>query len=293
MIADPRKEYLSNIDIDKSKVILNPPIILLFGGKMNETDGTSSSVRHRIYNNILINNSELFEKIKIIEFFDDWLHDSIYSNLLNFEEDLACAASLIVIVLECHGASAELGAFCVNEKIKEKVMIIMETQHYSENSFINLGPLRLLENDNVLSYNYDTKKCGNDLKSLTLNQIRENIQDYLARFDNTRKFRKDNNADVAFLIFELIRTFNILTVSEINNYLTELSIDIPLNKVKQHLFLLEKLELVNFKRIGSANFYYTSIVDSRVKFNISQTKIKISTMAYYEKTEKHRLEVYG
>lgn len=63
------------------------------------------------------------------------------ANALEVEERLADAADLIIIVLESPGAIAELGAFSSHDRLRKKILPIIETKHARSNSFINTGPI--------------------------------------------------------------------------------------------------------------------------------------------------------
>lgn len=83
------------------------------------SDQENKTVRALLYDHLSVKHSQLFSSLVLVEEFKDWLHDSIYPDLLTFESDLAETASLVVISLESPGALAELGSFSVNEKIKK------------------------------------------------------------------------------------------------------------------------------------------------------------------------------
>lgn len=66
----------------------------------------------------------LIDQITLAEEFKDWIHDSVYKDLLDFENDIAHISSLIVIVLESPGALAELGLFVRNKVLNKKTSCI-------------------------------------------------------------------------------------------------------------------------------------------------------------------------
>jgi len=137
---DPRFLPLSLISIENSTINLHPPKVFLFGGDLDK-----KTVRSQLYHHILTKKPKLSDALVLVEEFKDWLHDSVYPDLLTFESDLAETASLVIISLESAGALAELGSFSVNEKLKDKLIIVMSENHYNEDSYIKLGPLRQLK----------------------------------------------------------------------------------------------------------------------------------------------------
>ena len=293
-LNDPRLSLLSLISIEKSHVNLHPPKVFLFGGDMGGT-----SVRSLLYCHILVKYPDLYNSLVIVEEFKDWLHDSIYPDLLTFESDLAETASLVVISLESPGAIAELGSFSVNEKLKNKVVIIISEDHHNQDSYIKLGPLRQLKDENIFTYPY---KYNNLEVSLSdhLEDIAESLNTLLKEGNRTEKFNLDNMGHIAFLIYDLILTYKALISKEIKLYLKELNVDIAPHVVSRLLFLLEKLELVEKKRMGNS-YYYLVIGDAhRISFSnkfnenkFDRNSATLSAIRYYNssKKEKRRVQV--
>lgn len=300
-MTDPREGYLSLISLEKSHVNLSPPIVFLFGGAI---ENPPKSVRGILYNHILVKDSSLFNCLVIPEDFKDWLHDSVYPDLLSFESDLAQTSSLIIIALESPGSIAELGSFSVNDALKEKIFIIISQHHHTQASFITLGPLRQLPELNVYSYPYDHISINASLNDY-LDDIVENINGNLSSIDKTEKFDKESNGHVALLIYELILMFKALKLGEILEYLKLLCCKRNQTVTKRLLFLLSKLSLVERKRIGNIDYFIPSKTEQRIKFS-SKDKSKlfdrastiIGTAQYYasssnEKMRRRAIEQLG
>ena len=64
-------------------------------------------------------------------------------NILDVEHDISEFADHIIIILESPSAFAELGAFA-HAKLRNKLIIINDKKYESENSFINLGPIKAI-----------------------------------------------------------------------------------------------------------------------------------------------------
>lgn len=67
------------------------------------------------------------------------------SNLLELEDELASYVDLIVLPLEGQGTLAEIGAFTVNKNLLPKIIAINDIRFKNSKSFINLGPLDLIQ----------------------------------------------------------------------------------------------------------------------------------------------------
>ncbi|MCJ7601913.1 MAG: retron St85 family effector protein [Desulfobulbaceae bacterium] len=294
-VADPREFYLSLISLEKSYVKLSPPIVFLFGGAIPDIGVPPQSVRGRLYDYIFSKHSSLSQSLVIPEDFKDWLHDSIYPDLLSFESDLAQTSSLVIIALESPGAIAELGSFSVNCALKDKMIIIISEHHHNQDSFITLGPLRQLPKKNVYSYPYDHMHLGRSLDDF-LEDIVENIKTNLEGLDKTERFDTKNNGHVSLLIYELLLLFKALKLVEIQGYLKTLSINISLTVIKRLLFLLEKLELVRKKRLGNIDYYVPARTDQRINFSsVDKSKLFdrnsaiIGTAGYYASSRKEKM----
>jgi len=292
---DPREEYLSLISLEKSHVNLTPPIVFLFGGALSCPSQPPQTVRGILYNHICCKHQSLFDRLVIPEEFTDWLHDSIYPDLLSFQSDLAQTSSLIIIALESPGSIAELGSFSVNTALKDKLIIIISAHHHNEDSFITLGPLRLLPEKNVYSYPYNHNSVGDSLDEF-LDDIVNNINSSLCNIKKTERFDVENNGHVAMLIYELVFIFKALKINEIRKYLSKLSASIDLSHIKRLLFLLEKLSLINRKRLGNIDYYIPLKVEQRITFSsknpsmlFNRTAASIVTAKYYESSNKEKM----
>lgn len=293
--VDPRQTFISSINLDESHINLHPPKIFLFGGDMSEGAVT---VRSLLYNHVLYSNQFISEALVIVEEFKDWLHDSVYPDLLAFESDLAETASLVIIALESPGALAELGSFSVNEKLKEKTIIIICDDHHNQDSFIKLGPLRQLNNENILSYPYKYDETLEETFTEHLEDIVETLGQKLERNDKTEKFNKLNNGHIAFLIHDFILINRALTFSEIKIYIKELEIERNTTEIKRLLFLLKKLELIKIERRGHTDFYILNGKGStRVSFSYKEdkksdrTEASMAALLYYNSSNKERKRV--
>ena len=89
----------------------------------------------------------------------EWLFSDLMAkpqyNLLNLENELAQNVDLLIIPLESVGTIAELGAFASFPTIRGKIIVINDTGHKRTQSFVNLGPIKLIKQehpDNVMYY---------------------------------------------------------------------------------------------------------------------------------------------
>jgi len=117
----------------------------------------ANSIRALIYDSL-----RRLGKINVV--FPEWLFSDLMVkpnyNLLQLENELAHNVDLLIIPLESVGTIAELGAFASFDTIRSKIIVINDTDHKLKQSFVNLGPLKLIRQeypDNVMYYDNDNK----------------------------------------------------------------------------------------------------------------------------------------
>ena len=82
------------------------------------------------------------------DIFDELLYSSQSKDLLSLEGLLAESVDAIVLIPESPGSFAELGAFANDEKLRNKLICIVDDKYKKDKSFINQGPLKLVKNAN-------------------------------------------------------------------------------------------------------------------------------------------------
>ncbi len=263
---DPREEYLRSVELTRSRIQYSPPIVFLFGGS---TEGNPpQSVRGQLYNYLLVNKPSVFSCLVMPENFPDWLNDSVYPDLLTFEEDLAQTSTLVIIAVESPGSIAELGAFSVNDDLKNKVVILMSDHHHDQKSFITLGPVRQLKELNVYTFPYDPLNAVATINP-HLPAVANALEEAIENSDKSQLFSNKRDGHVALLIYELVRIFHVLKIEEIRGYLKLLAAPRKRKVVQRLLFLLQKLDLVKKRRYLNLDYYFTEKTEQRLQFTVS------------------------
>lgn len=67
------------------------------------------------------------------------------SNILDIENELSRFADFVIIVLESESAFCELGAFATHNELRKKLIVINDIAHRPSKSFINLGPVKAVD----------------------------------------------------------------------------------------------------------------------------------------------------
>ncbi|MCD0490596.1 retron St85 family effector protein [Pedobacter sp. MC2016-14] len=82
------------------------------------------------------------------DIFETLLYKSNSEDLLSLENLLADSVDVVVVIPESAGSFAELGAFANNEKLRKKMVCVLDKKYHKDKSFINQGPVKLLKRTN-------------------------------------------------------------------------------------------------------------------------------------------------
>ena len=154
-----------------TKIHSGNPTVLLVGARPQRRDSLRAKLRYE-----LASRPRTHEKAAVYypeDLFDDLLSEKLGHsyNLLELENLLAKGVHAVVIMLEGAGAIAELGAFCNHLDLSKKLIVIVNEQHRHDRSFIMLGPVRQLrQNDknSVVFFDFEspaTDRLGLEVRS--------------------------------------------------------------------------------------------------------------------------------
>ncbi len=82
------------------------------------------------------------------DIFDELLHSTKTADLLSLENLLADSVDAIVLIPESPGSFTELGAFANDERLRTKLICLIDKRYKKNKSFINQGPLKLVKKAN-------------------------------------------------------------------------------------------------------------------------------------------------
>jgi hypothetical protein len=138
--------------------------------------------------------SYLYDIIYPEDIFEELLYSSQTKDLLSLENLLAESVDAIVLIPESPGSFTELGAFANDEKLREKLICIIDKKHKKDKSFINKGPLKLV-------------KKANEDGLLYVDPL--NIADEVSRLNTVLKKMKKNSTKLS----------NKITLLQLDNFL--------------------------------------------------------------------------
>ena len=225
-VVDPRANLISSLRVDQLEVsIQNNPLIFLCGGKVEDDEAEPAlSVRDKLLRHLVATSNSLIHNISRAEEFKDWAEDSVYKNLHDFENHIGSMSSLITIILESAGSLVELGMFAENAILKSKLLVIIDTDHFDQDSFIKHGPIKSIElkDSNRVSVRQMGLKNPRKYDNNELQEITTDIEEEIKRLRTKVPFKKDDDGHIAFLIVALVYLFKALKADEIEAYLETL-----------------------------------------------------------------------
>lgn len=95
-----------------------------------------------------------FDLIYPEDIFDELLYSSHSTDLLSLENLLADSVDAVVMIPESPGSFAELGAFANSEKLRTKLICVVDEKYRKTKSFINQGPIKLVKRVNKANIVY-------------------------------------------------------------------------------------------------------------------------------------------
>lgn len=105
-------------------------------------------------------------------------------DLLSLENLLADSVHCVTILLQSPGTFTELGAFANYERLRDKLIVVVDPRYRRSRSFISIGPIRYLESQTKSKVLY-SRMDSNNLDVLT-KQLTEATRDIAKNFSPTR-----------------------------------------------------------------------------------------------------------
>lgn len=306
-MIDPREKFLTGLNFDAIEIREFPKIAFFCGGNPRAIpDGSSNyflSVRSYIAQAMTAKYSNIF--CQHAEHIKDWNSYNIYSDLIDFESDIAVLCKTIVLFLESPGSTAELGSFSVLSEINNKILVFVNSKHASSSSYIQHGPLKKLKNISESKVHYidwemkktsisgenidvlDLTKFTNENKDYVCDQINEHVTTSNHKSHLTKDYIR---AKEILFLHDLVHLFKAIEASEISNYYALVNHRISSQEIHRALFCLLKLNLIREVLRGDKRFYVPEDCNSQKYLSFKgvdrdSLRLAVNLDAYY----KHRI----
>lgn len=307
LLQDPRPYFVKLIELNKCRVLFEPPLIFICGGPVDVKATGNHSIRNMFMNISGAMGADDNHDFILAENFKDW--QTAYSNLSDFENDIAFISSLVVVFLESEGSLTEFGMFFANEILRKKMVAVVHEEHYESESFIKFGllnPLQDLDEGLVRVYEIDHLNIDT-VKKEEVEGIVQDIVDQSSQADKSAMFDKVERGHFIFMVFQLADLFIAVTLPELESFLVQLGISRSRKEIKSAIYILQKFGLMGERRKSAQVFYFAFKGQSRrVDFHLADKKrrydipaVKIEILQYYQISSqsnrgfKNRLSVIG
>lgn len=302
MLTSALEKFKTVVDPNKTKLLRRPKIILVFGsGPIGiEPEYRNSSFRNVFLNWATENRNPLSPQFQLPEFFPEWNRFHGYQNLVDFEREAGALSGAILLFSESEGALAELGAFCMDEVLSERLLVVVKRSHYNENSFVVHGPLLKLTGDHS-----DASICVVESASPAefYNEAAVVAEALKAKVDDhPRKISFDPSRirDQLLLIADLVELFGAITETEIRNLLEFMGVDIDRVTFRRMAGQLKLFKLVEERQQYTQkyliapkinrDFYMDYDAVSEIKFDRTRFKLAAFELLKKESTRRQGYE---
>lgn len=299
---DPRHRILADVDLNESKIHFSKnPIVLLCGGYVPEKEHPDAddppihSLRDALKRKSLsmMKSPHIFRPEEITS----WHEDGVFSNLMDFEADLAGICSLVAIAVESEGSIAELGAFSQLPDFQKKLIVFVPEEYAGAKSFINLGILRHIKEKHgtgVKIYPW-SPKLPREIPEHVITDVMEDISSEIEGLRKTQAFSLENNIHLIVLIYEMIRSFVALKESEISDAIRGLGRELHRDDVRRKIFLLQEFELIKKIEYSDSTFYacdddsfHTLRFALKSGGAVDTLRLRLECVDYYKATASER-----
>lgn len=254
--------FLATVDPSRATVVSFPKHIAVFGRTISskklraKATFKPKSQRDAFVHWISTERPDLEELLLLPESFKDWSNYNVYSDLLLFEKDLGYLTSAVVVFLEGPGAIAELGAFSQIPSLRERLLVVVNSGEHPKDSFISLGPLRSIKE----THRHADGVCV--VPTTPLAGFVTHIPAVIDVLDNKRalgsaevRFDSGNEQHQILLVLDLINLFSVIQAGELLRLALHFVASLDAHRIKQILYLLQKVELITCEQYGKVDYY--------------------------------------
>ena len=241
----------SSINPIDTRISALPSFILVFGGPLGDP---KKSARQLFLNWVDLNRPDLREWMRKPEDYTDWDSLDGYANLIDFERDAVCLTRAVVLFSESPGSHAELGAFCMDPILSERLFVVIGEDHYNAGSFISKGPIKKIEDVSEESI-CTVRGIDSVVVQPELQQIADSLDAKLKIFPKTTYFDPKRRRDQFLLIADLIELFGALIAHEIVDLCGLLGFNSNVPEIRGLLRQLSRFQIITSVKKNTYLYY--------------------------------------
>jgi hypothetical protein len=279
--------FVEDLDVTQLHVQAPTGIVFLCGGPMTRMDKfhevRPQSMRDAFYRitthpalggrDIVM--AEDFTKLSVFS--------AHYTDILEFESDLAQITELIILFCESAGSFAELGAFATVSEIAERLLVILRDHYADANSFITLGPITNLRNNHPYSVFITEDAVLNivnnsheeiDLAALK-SSLDQPLQLRMQKIQEPTTFKPDRAGHIIKLVVGLIQDYGALKIDELQSILLHLGVPQEGRRLRAFLLCAETVGWVKHEEKGFSKYFVALPGADAVTFTLADdVKVK-------------------
>lgn len=239
------------IDPKATRLRQLPEFVLVFGGALGDP---RKSARQLFLNWLQIHKSDLSEWIRTPEDFLDWNSLEGYANLIDFERDALCLTRAVVLFSESPGSHAELGAFCMDASLSDRLLVVISDEHYKAGSFIAKGPIKKIEDVQEDSICTVSTINSPDIQA-EIPHVAAALDIKIKSLPKTATFDPERRRDQFLLVADLIDLFGALTVTELVDLCALMELKLSVTQFKAIYSQLARFGIVTLVNRYGVKYY--------------------------------------
>jgi hypothetical protein len=274
ILGDDIPELVECMDMNSLHVHAPADFLFVCGGPFDATANVAKSLRDaflRIHARGVLGEQEAI----VAEGVPIFAPHGPYTDFLEFEVDLAGISGVSVLFSEAAGSFSELGSFAVIDEIAERLIVVIENDHYRSDSFIRLGPVLYLTNKYgaepayVLNLKDINVTNVSNLSALDYKAFEVLMAKVVAGRQRTSggrsRFDKSRSSHVVKFIVGLIQHYRVLSFDEIDTILFALDLNEFRPKIDRLLYCAEHAGWIYIEKRGFDR-YCSPILEKRALY---------------------------
>jgi hypothetical protein len=258
------KPFVDAMNLGKVRIGPSQRFIFFCGGRLSEPPARPASLRDYLRRRIAGTAKIPNVNFVFAESATGLFRDSGYSDLIQFEADIAQISEIVLLIAESAGSLTELGAFAMHEWIAPRLHVLIQMEYYHAESFIRQGPLRLmLDRHNAVSfYPWKTRSDGSlKITSISshIRNIKKDITTRLKRIPKTEEFDRTLPRHVMIAIFWCIYILRGATIKEITEILPLLNVVRTEAEIRKYLYCMRVAGWVEETQYGHTVWFYNRV----------------------------------
>lgn len=305
MVAGEIPNLFEFWDAGSLKVAAPIEIIFVCGGTTDKAKAHDLTRRDALFQICIAGELAKYHFVKA-EDVDVLAPRGYYSDFLTFEMDIAQVCQLVLLFCESAGSFTELGAFCLESEIAQRMLVVIDDTKHNEDSFIRWGALSFLERLYTESSvcvlktaeigqaigsrpdDIDKKAFGAALASALKIRVR------MARENQT--FDSSKSGHMIKLITGLIQDYGALKEDEIDAIMYCIGYPINAESFKRYAQCAEVLGWIKKDRRNSQTFYTATSAKEAIRFTygnnkpIDRHRWRTDILQYWKHADQDRFE---